>query len=141
MTGWLNRNFPGIANKIGYCKRVFQPRSGTLGATQGVHMDYYGNIPADADEEDIYATEDGYMEVAFWYHRLGEGNWRVYILSDINYHGRDSGSHPSHRYHDSTLNMHYICYDQTIRTKAEAKNVSADWADLTAHYIQTGTPF
>jgi hypothetical protein len=140
-TGWLNQNCPSIANKVNYLRRQFVHQSGALSASPAKAMTYYNNIPPEVDEDDIYATEDGYMEVAFWYHRLGEGNWRIYIFTDIDWNGRATGAHPTHRYYDDAQALHYICYDRTIPTKAEARDVSADWADLASRYIRTGTPF
>jgi hypothetical protein len=97
-------------------------------------------IPPEVDEDDIYVTEDGYMEVAFWYHKLQDNTWRVYITSDLDYRGRDISSGVSHTHADDGTGYKHISYE-TINDKATAKAVSADWADFTSRYIQTGTRF
>ncbi|MDR1357750.1 MAG: hypothetical protein LBJ48_00110 [Coriobacteriales bacterium] len=97
-------------------------------------------IPADVDETDVYMTEDGYIAIEFWYHRMQDNTWRVYIMSDIDYHGRDVSSSVSHTHSDDGNGYKHISYE-AVQDKKTAKAVSADWADLTAHYIQTGTRF
>ena len=113
-----------------------QPRARTT--------DPKGNVAVrieEADEEDVYATEDGRLEVSFLYHNTGNEGWRIYILSDLDYGGQDTGAHETHRYYSNELRLHFICYEPRIPTKAEAKLVSADWADLTSNYMLTGRQF
>jgi len=87
-----------------------------------------------------YTTRDKTRVIQFGFTRSGPGaaGWRAYILSPINYRGRASDGHTSHRYHDDINKLYYVCWDPEPATFAEMKSIAAMWAELTHDYIRTG---
>lgn len=98
-------------------------------------------VPEDANETTWYRTSDGQHDIKFWFKNCSPNGWRAYIMSNINYGGRASDAHSTHRLFDSSLNLHYICWDCSIPTKAECKAVAGQWSDLTTRYINEGRRF
>jgi hypothetical protein len=84
----------------------------------------------------FYRTKDAQADYHFDFVRQGDGNWRIYILSQPGYGSRATGAHDTHRYHDGS--RYYICWDRDIPTEAAAREVGALWADATQTYIRTG---
>lgn len=92
-----------------------------------------------SDYQATYRTSDGSLCVDFDFRRMENGDYRIYILSDINYHGRPDSSLATHRI--ITMPHSYICWNGTIRSLKQAKAVAALWADTTALYIKGYTDF
>ena len=89
-----------------------------------------------------YRTSDGSMTLEFYFVNCGLlKGWRIYIISRINYKGRDASFHSTHRLHDSRETHVYICWLGRIATLQQAKAIAALWADTTALYIQDGGTF
>lgn len=99
------------------------------------------DIPEDANETTWYRTRNGQHDIKFWFKNCAQNGWRAYIMSNINYGDRPSDAHSSHRLFDSNLNLHYVCWDRSISTKAECKAVAGQWSDLTIRYINEGRRF
>jgi hypothetical protein len=99
------------------------------------------SVPEDANETAWYRTSDGQHDIKFWFKNCSPNGWRAYIMSNIDYGGRASDAHSSHRLYDSTLGLHYICWDRKILTKAQCKTVASQWSDLTINYINNGRRF
>ncbi len=68
----------------------------------------------------------------------GNDGWRIYIISDINYKGRQTDGHSTHRLHFDGDTYMCICWRGKIKTLREAKAIAALWADTTAIYIASG---
>lgn len=68
---------------------------------------------------------------------------RIYILKSPSYRGRSNGAHETHRFHDSTLNRHFICINSSAYpdTLTDARELALMWAQATARYIDTGENF
>jgi hypothetical protein len=98
-------------------------------------------VPEGANETVWYRTADGQHDIKFWFKNCSPNGWRAYIMSNINYGGRASDAHSTHRLYDSTLSLHYVCWDRPIPTKAECKAVISQWSDLTIRYINEGRRF
>ena len=62
--------------------------------------------------------------------------WRVYIASQPGYGPRSRGGHETHRY--GIGSRPYICWDSTIRSAEDARQVAAMWAEATLRYISSG---
>lgn len=67
------------------------------------------------------------------------GKWKAYIDGDIDYRGRDTSFHATHRLGDG--NRKYICWDRPVTSLNDMIEISKMWADATAKYIDTGTRF
>jgi hypothetical protein len=67
--------------------------------------------------------------------------WRIYIINNIDYKGRDSSSQATHWLHDDGETFKYICWAGRISTLEQAKTVAALWADTIMLYIRTGESF
>lgn len=96
------------------------------------------NAPASAVQ--TYRTNDGQAYFKFEFVPVG-GVVRVYILSGMNYGGRASDAHSTHRFFDSARDLHYICFDPEPRSLRDAYNVASGWAEHTKRYIETGQSF
>lgn len=88
---------------------------------------------------DTYRTRDGSAHYSFRFEEHGDGTWRVHILSQPSYGSRSDSPHSTHRLTDSE--GHYICWDSSIASVREAKQVAALWAEKTQEYIRTGRRF
>lgn len=87
-----------------------------------------------------YRTQDGKADYGFSIERQPAGGYRVYIVSQPSYGTRDSDAHSSHRY-TAGDGRRYICWEGTLKTKQDASNVAALWADNTQRYIRSGRTF
>jgi len=67
--------------------------------------------------------------------------WRIYIISNIDYKGRNTSFHSTHRLHTAGETYHYICWAGRISTLAQAKAVASLWADATTLYIRGNDNF
>ena len=99
------------------------------------------DIPDGADQTVLYRTSDGSCDIKFWFRNCGNTGWRIYILSHLDYRRRAEDAHSTHRFYDSDLRMHYICWSQPIRTKAGCFGVAKAWGDATLRYINEGRSF
>lgn len=86
-----------------------------------------------------YRTRDGQADYRFGFQQFNDETWRVYILEQPSYRGRNDSAHVTHRLSDS--GGRFICWNSPIRSFEEAKRVAAAWADLTQKYIRDGTRF
>jgi len=87
-----------------------------------------------------YTTRDNQRTIQFGFindHPKGAG-WRAYILTAIDYLGRDDGGFITHRYQDKENNMFYVCWTPEPASFDEMKAVAAMWSELTHGYIKTG---
>jgi hypothetical protein len=80
------------------------------------------------------------MEFVFRYVYVGE-SWRAYIVSSPGYGYWSADPHATHRYYDSSRNMHFVCWTHRLLKFADAVEVSQLWARETAKYIETGRGF
>jgi len=67
--------------------------------------------------------------------------WRIYIINNIDYKGRSTSAHATHRLHASGETYKYICWAGRIATLEQAKTIASLWADATTLYIRTGESF
>lgn len=89
-----------------------------------------------------YWTSDRSLVVDFVFWDLGIHNgWRIYIISHIDYQGRDYSSHAAHWLHDNDDSYPYICWAGNIETLEQAKSVASLWAECTARYIRSRQSF
>lgn len=115
-------------------------KPGTLHATDGKDFETIisGALCTTNYTEGKYRTKDGSELYTFKY-VLVNGKIEVDIVSQPSYNGRGSGSHATHRL-NSKRGGKKICitpkYAPTNITSA--KNISAEWAELTHIYIKTG---
>ena len=87
-----------------------------------------------------YRTKDGTTDYQFYFEEQSDRTWRVYILRQPPYRGRNDSAHSTHRLSDSD-GRKYICWAGAIRNLDEAKGVAALWADSTQRYISSGHTF
>lgn len=85
-----------------------------------------------------YRTKNGRSDYGFNIARLGNGQFRIYIVSQPSYGSRSTGAHPTHRLNDGRP---YICWDSPITSEEQARQIAAIWADKTEDYILHGTRF
>ncbi|MDR0580860.1 MAG: hypothetical protein LBG04_01960 [Holosporaceae bacterium] len=109
----------------------------------GVFQDTTTATPPNAytDERAKYRTRDGNYDIEFLFKNCGAQGWRAYILGSPGYGQRSTDAHSTHRIYDSTLNLHYICWDRKVTCKSECKKVAALWSDKTIEYIRSGRRF
>lgn len=88
-----------------------------------------------------YWTSDRSMVVDFVFWDRGIRGWRIYIISQIDYHGRDCSSHAAHWLFDPEDSYPYICWDGYIKTLEQAKSVASLWAECTAEYVRSYKSF
>ena len=87
-----------------------------------------------------YRTKDSEADYRFRFHRQWlSGNYRVYIVSQPSYRGRDESLHTTHRLTDSS--GYYVCWTTPIRSEHNAHQIASMWADKTQEYIKYGTRF
>jgi hypothetical protein len=98
-----------------------------------------GDQTVRSSEEDKYRTLDNEEDYAFSFEEQPDGTWRVYILAQPDYRGRQSDSHATHRLRDE--DRQFICWSAPIRSKTDAKTVASQWAEATQRYIKTGQRF
>ena len=65
----------------------------------------------------------------------------IYIISQIDYQGRNCSSHAAHWLHDNDDSYPYICWAGNIETLEQAKSVASLWAECTARYIRSRQSF
>lgn len=99
------------------------------------------DVDTDALHKMEYMTKDGRLNLQFEFHEVSHGDWRIYILSDIDYRSRSSTSNDAHWLMDSSRGCRYICWNQTLHSLADAKNVAQVWSEVTAYYIRRGGNF
>lgn len=75
------------------------------------------------------------MMFEFVFYNMGADGWRIYIITDIDYKGKDAFSHDAHWLKDREDTYRYICWDGKIDTYEQAKAVASLWADCTYLYI------
>lgn len=89
-----------------------------------------------------YWTSDRSLVVDFVFWDLGTHNgWRIYIISQIDYQGRNCSSHAAHWLHDNDDSYPYICWAGNIETLEQAKSVASLQAECTARYIRSRQSF
>jgi hypothetical protein len=89
-----------------------------------------------------YMTCDNSMRFDFVFMDCGPSiGWRVYIINNIDYRGRNTSAHATHRLHASGETYKYICWLGRINTLEEAKKIVGVWGDVTAIRIRTGEDF
>ena len=86
-----------------------------------------------------YRTSDGAADYAFIFEEQRDGTWRAYIQRQPAYRGRATDAHSTHRLSDG--DRKYVCWTESLRSLAAAKQVAAAWADGTQKYIRTGRTF
>jgi hypothetical protein len=80
------------------------------------------------------------MEFNFKYLYVNS-SWRADIVSSPGYGFRSADGHSTHRYYDSSRNMHFVCWTRPLSKFSEIVEVSQLWARETAKYIETGKGF
>lgn len=99
----------------------------------------------DADTNSLpiyeYITKDRSLNLHFEFHEISKNNWRIYILSNINYGSRSDSSANAHWLYDTSHNCRYICWNNSLRSLADAKTVASVWSEVTAYYIRHGGNF
>ena len=88
-----------------------------------------------------YWTSDRSLVVDYGFWDLGGRGWRIYIISHIDYRGRNCSSHAAHWLHDNGDSYPYICWAGNIETLEQAKSVASLWAECTARYIRSRQSF
>lgn len=86
-----------------------------------------------------YRTSDGRADYTFSFEQQGDGTWRAYIVSQPSYRRRSKDYHSTHRLPDGRRK--YICWDSSIYSFEQLKQVAAMWANATQKYIRTGRRF
>ena len=89
----------------------------------------------------LYTTADKTMTIDFVFMDLGELGWRVYIISPIDFQGRDGNRVLTHRNHFSGDTYESICWDKKIDTYKQARAVASFWAETLVRYIRYGGSF
>jgi len=89
-----------------------------------------------------YAANSPLQNKYFRFKYIYKGNsWRAYILNNMDYGGRNSDAHSTHRLYDGSLNMHYVCWDRDVKHLDTMTSISKMWADATMAYVSTGKRF
>ena len=89
-----------------------------------------------------YTTMDRSLEMDFVFMDGGQSiGWRIYIINRVDYKGRNTSFHATHRLHASGETYDYICWSGRIATLEDAKKIASLWADTTALYIRNGGSF
>ena len=88
-----------------------------------------------------YRTSDGSLDIDFCFVNGGSEGWLAYIISNINYRGRDTSYHATHRNHLDGDTYKSICWNTRVGSLKEMKAIAALWADVTALYIKNGGSF
>ena len=113
-------------------------------------------------ENNFYITHDISQDIEFLFVDLGSDiGWRAYILSHIDYKGRDTSCTTIHRLTDSdehrrrlvhnfmnntritgtTSPLHYICWSKAVHSLDDIREVAKTWSEITAYYIKHGGSF
>ena len=89
-----------------------------------------------------YRTSDGSLVIDFFFvYDSDARGWRIYIISGLDYKGRDASGQATHRNHFDGDTYQSVCWRGRLSTLEEAKAVAALWADCTAQYIKGGGSF
>jgi len=88
-----------------------------------------------------YTTGDRSLKMDFVFWDCGSTGWRIYIINTVDYKGRDTSFHATHRLHADGETYKYICWAGKISTLEEAKIVASLWADTTAIYVKSHDSF
>lgn len=111
-------------------------------------------------EHIYYLTSDRTLDIEFLFVEIAPSEWRIYILSDIPYGSRSSGSNDVHRLveNDQTrINLikrfmsmtrstvpdgpiYYICWSEKI-VEANVKPIARAWSEITSYYLKHGGNF
>ena len=84
-----------------------------------------------------YRTRLTKSDYEFDFETINNG-WRIYILDQPGYRGRDESSVSTHRIFDTARGRRYICWTSPITTIGQAKTIAANWAESTDRYIASG---
>lgn len=86
-------------------------------------------------------TDDGRL-YAFHVRPDGSGRYRIYIANQIDYRGRATDSHSTHRIDPNGANP-FICIKDGYapRTVPDAAAMALHWAAKTSKYIRDGLPW
>ncbi len=92
---------------------------------------------------ETYIDIDNYFLFDFVYFDYGheEPDWRAYIISDVDYHGRPDDGHSTHRLHESGETYSYVCWSSRIASLHDAMRIAKVWADCTSRYIRSNKVF
>ncbi|MBS4083724.1 MAG: hypothetical protein KGZ73_09260 [Rhizobiales bacterium] len=101
----------------------------------------YDALPTDIYVWDYWAKDPERSHFRFQLVPVGNV-FRIYILSQPDYRGRDTGSHSTHRHRDGD-GRYYICINADLepRTVAECMTWYSFWSECTVKYIQNGGSF
>lgn len=87
--------------------------------------------------QDTYITQLG-TRFTFGF-ELKDGNYRIHILDQPSYAGRDENRHIVHVIRDGDDRL--VCWTGPVPSLGDAKIVAALWSDFTERYILSGQPF
>ena len=89
-----------------------------------------------------YTTGDRSLTMDFVFMDCGSSiGWRIYIINNVDYKGRNTSFHATHRLQAAGETYMYICWAGKITTLQQAKAVASLWSDATALYIRNGGSF
>jgi hypothetical protein len=89
-----------------------------------------------------YRTSDGSMTIDFVFMDCGpEIGWRAYIIDGIDYGGRNTSGHATHRNHFRGDTYPCVCWSDRVDTFEEMKTIVALWGDVTARYTAGNESF
>jgi hypothetical protein len=86
-----------------------------------------------------YRTSDGSQDYRFQFRQMPDEGFRIYILSQPEYGGHSTDSHPTHRFRDTV--GFYICWSEKITSYDNAKEIAKRFAEATEKYRKFGTRF
>lgn len=113
-------------------------------------------------EDNTYLTSDRFLDVEFLFVEIEPNNWRIYILSNINYGSRSTDAMAIHRLIETDKDLktkinrykhntpspisendtvYYICWSAKITDLKTAKSIAKAWSEITAYYIRHGGSF
>lgn len=93
-------------------------------------------------ERMYYRTSDGSMIMDFVFMDCGPYiGRRAYIIGDIDYGGRDTSGHATHRNLFEGDTYPCVCWSGRANTLEEIKAIAALWSDATALYVKNGGSF
>jgi hypothetical protein len=92
-----------------------------------------------ANERLYYRTRDGLADYRFSIERQSNGTYRSYII-DQPYYVTTSNAAATHRIADANGRL-FICWSEPLRSTADARRVSAAWADSMQQHVRTGRAF
>ena len=105
-----------------------------------------------------YTTRDASLSINFLFVNNGALGWRVYIIDNINYRGRATSCHVTHRLTEqdprkialvrsfrlssrTASPVHYICWTGRLESLEDARKLAHAWSEITAYYIRRGGSF